>query len=346
MISFLIPAHNEEAGLGRTLGAIHASAQTAGEPYEIIVVDDASTDATAEVARQHRALVLPVAYRQIAATRNAGARAARGERLVFVDADTTINARALAAALRCLDKGAAGGGASIWFEGPLPLYVRIFNPVSCVICKWIGFSGGAFLFCTREAFAKTGGFDERIFCTEDFFFIVKLKRVGRFIVLWAGVQTSGRRLRGLSGLQALATIARMVFSPFESLTSRSTAVKAWYDSNRSRDNVLPSSWGVQVSNAIVLVLVLAMLTGPVWNFIPWSATPFHSWGADLRIIDGTLLSLIGLSLWPISAALIWVLSRRQHWWEWLKTAALLAFCLWQAWGSTLGVLWAWQQIFQ
>ena len=51
MISFIVPAHNEQACLGRTLQAIHESAQAVGRPYEIVVVDDASTDATSEIAR-------------------------------------------------------------------------------------------------------------------------------------------------------------------------------------------------------------------------------------------------------------------------------------------------------
>src|ERR1035441_6931555 len=114
MISFIVPAHNEESCLPRTLQAIHDAARATGQPYEIIVVDDASTDATAEVARQQNAIVVPVNHRQIAATRNSGARAAKGERLFFVDADTTINPRAVAEALRYMDKGAVGGGASMW----------------------------------------------------------------------------------------------------------------------------------------------------------------------------------------------------------------------------------------
>jgi hypothetical protein len=47
MISFIVPAHNEQACLGRAVQAIHESARATGRPYEIIVVDDASTDATA-----------------------------------------------------------------------------------------------------------------------------------------------------------------------------------------------------------------------------------------------------------------------------------------------------------
>jgi glycosyltransferase involved in cell wall biosynthesis len=74
MISFIVPAHNEQASLGRALEAIHKAARAVGQPYEIIVVDDASTDATPEIAAQNNARVMSVHHRQIAATRNSGAR--------------------------------------------------------------------------------------------------------------------------------------------------------------------------------------------------------------------------------------------------------------------------------
>jgi glycosyltransferase involved in cell wall biosynthesis len=90
MISFIIPAYNEELLLGRTLKALHNAARALGEPFEIVVADDASTDRTAVVARQHGARVVSVSYRQIAATRNAGIRAANGELFVFVDAEVTV----------------------------------------------------------------------------------------------------------------------------------------------------------------------------------------------------------------------------------------------------------------
>src|SRR3990172_9085891 len=100
MISFIVPAHNEQASLGPTLEDIHKAARAVGQPYEIFVVDDASTDATPQIAAQNNARVVSVNHRQIAATRNSGARAAQGERLFFVDADTTANPIAVAAALR------------------------------------------------------------------------------------------------------------------------------------------------------------------------------------------------------------------------------------------------------
>src|SRR5688572_20256314 len=116
MISFVVPAHNEQTCLPATLTAIHNSARACNQEYEIIVVDDASMDATAEIASAHQALVVSVNHRQIAATRNSGARAATGERIFFVDADTLINTRTLQKALQAMDRGAVGGGGSVWVD--------------------------------------------------------------------------------------------------------------------------------------------------------------------------------------------------------------------------------------
>src|SRR5204863_10060387 len=88
MISFIVTAYNEELELSSTVAAIHAAVSDAGQAYEIMVVDDASTDTTAKVATAAGARVISINRRQIAAARNAGARAARGAYLFFVDADT------------------------------------------------------------------------------------------------------------------------------------------------------------------------------------------------------------------------------------------------------------------
>ena len=83
MISFIVPAHNEEAWIDRCLSAIWNALRTVDTACEVIVVDDASTDATAAIARHNEAKVIPVAHRQISATRNAGARETRGDVLFF-----------------------------------------------------------------------------------------------------------------------------------------------------------------------------------------------------------------------------------------------------------------------
>lgn len=90
MLSFIIPAYNEEQLLGRALTVLKEAARAAEETFEIVVVDDAFTDRTALIAQEHGARLIAVKKRQIAATRNAGAREARGDLFLFVDADTIV----------------------------------------------------------------------------------------------------------------------------------------------------------------------------------------------------------------------------------------------------------------
>ena len=95
LLSFVVPAHDEEALIGDTLRTLRASADAAGASYEIIVVNDASTDRTAAIAAAAGARVVDVNVRQIGAARNAGAKVASGETLVFVDADTWVPVEAI-----------------------------------------------------------------------------------------------------------------------------------------------------------------------------------------------------------------------------------------------------------
>ena len=109
-ISVLIPCHNAERWI------CHALRSVASQTYpaqEIIVVNDASTDATARIASQAGAEVVSIDRRQIAAARNAGAQAAQGEYLFFVDADTRINRTHIDEAITALEAGYSGGSARV-----------------------------------------------------------------------------------------------------------------------------------------------------------------------------------------------------------------------------------------
>jgi glycosyltransferase involved in cell wall biosynthesis len=227
VISFIVPAHNEEVLLGRTLVRIHLAAQLLGTPYEVIVVNDASTDRTGEIARGHGARVLDVAHRQIAATRNAGARAATGDPLIFVDADTVVSSRVIRAALRALSRGAIGGGSLIRLDGPLPAYGRVIELILRVVSPLVGLAGGCFLFCTRAAYRATGGFDEGLFATEEVAFTRRLKARGRFVILRETVTTSGRKLRAHTALGMLGVGWRLAVAGPQSVRRRE-GLEYWY----------------------------------------------------------------------------------------------------------------------
>jgi glycosyltransferase involved in cell wall biosynthesis len=194
MLSFIVPAHNEERWIGKCLGSIQATMEKVGEPYEVIVVDDASTDSTHQIARQMGVRTLQVEHRKISAVRNAGARAACGGIFFFVDADTQVNERAVGAALAVLRAGAAGGGCVFYFDGPVPLWGRLIHSLAVRMARVIRWVGGCFIFCTREAYSATGGFSENLSAGEDIAFCQALKKVGRFVVPKPTVITSARKL--------------------------------------------------------------------------------------------------------------------------------------------------------
>jgi len=231
VISFVIPAYNEERLLGPTLSAVNAAARVVGEPFEIIVADDASTDRTATVAAESGARVVAVAHRQIAATRNSGAREAKGDVFVFVDADTLVNPAVVRAAVQAVRDGAVGGGCDLRFDGQLPLWARLmvwsFRPV-----YRIGrLASGSFLFCTRQAFEAAGGFDESLFAAEEAVMSKALRRQGRFVVLRETVVTSGRKLRAYSAWEVLRVLSRLAFFGRRALGKRQ-GLEIWYGARR------------------------------------------------------------------------------------------------------------------
>ena len=230
-VSFVVPAHDEARLLGRTLDALHAAATALRLDHELLVVDDASTDATADVARAHGARVLRVEHRHIAATRNAGARATSHPVLVFVDADTLVDAVVLKAALDALQAGAVGGGAGVEFIGATGLHVRTLSALTMRAFRRSGIAPGCFIFCTRAAFEAAGGFDEGWYAGEDVAISRALARQGRFVILRATVRTSERKLRTFGARDHLRLLWRFALRGRRILRDRD-ALELWYGKRR------------------------------------------------------------------------------------------------------------------
>lgn len=242
MISFIVPAYNEELLIGRSVSSIHAAARECGIDYELIVVDDASTDRTADIARELGARIVRVEKRQIAAVRNAGANEARGDLLVFIDADTWIEAPVVRDILTAVEAGAIGGGCLFRFDGHLPLWARLTYPIGIGLFRLFQVVGGCCLFCTREALETIGGFSEQHFAAEELIFRNALRRTGKFVIPCATCVTSGRKLRTYSGFEIVWTLLSISLGGAKSYRSRER-LDVWYGDRR------PDPHGVQEGQA-------------------------------------------------------------------------------------------------
>jgi glycosyltransferase involved in cell wall biosynthesis len=231
MISFIVPAYNEEHELSTTLAAIHEGAFAGGQLYEIIVVDDASTDSTAEVASDAGAKVIPINRRQIAASRNAGARAAQGAYLFFVDADTRISRAHVSGGIAALEAGYVGGGARVAMDGFVPFWGRLLLRGFALVYFGLNLGAGAFLFTTRRNFDVIGGFDEQYFAGEEVYFSLELKKLGGFKVLRKPVITSARKLRMHSAKDFLRKFFGVIVRGPRGVRSRAK-LGLWYDGKR------------------------------------------------------------------------------------------------------------------
>jgi glycosyltransferase involved in cell wall biosynthesis len=233
MISFIVPAYNEEFELSETLAAIKDSAGETGKSYEIIVVDDASTDATPDIAAEAGAKVVRISRRQIAASRNAGGRAAQGDYLLFIDADTRINRTHVTGVVAALEGGYAGGSARVAMDGFIPVWGRMLLRGFSFFYFGLNLGAGAFLFTTKRNFDAVGGFDEQYFAGEEVYFTLALRRLGRFKVLREPVVTSGRKLRMYPAKEFLPNFFGLIVAGPSGVRSRAK-LQHWYDGKREK----------------------------------------------------------------------------------------------------------------
>jgi len=194
-ISLIIPAYNEQELLPRLLDSVDAARAAYGGALEVIVADNASTDATAELARRRGCRVVTVAKRAIAAARNGGAAAARGEIVAFTDADGRIHPRTFLAIDAQLTSGRIIGGATgglfeRWSPG-LAVTFGLFAPIA-----WATGLDTGVVFCFRDDFERVGGYDESLLFAEDVAFLLALRRHGK---------RTHRRLARLWGASAIVS---------------------------------------------------------------------------------------------------------------------------------------------
>jgi hypothetical protein len=172
-VSVIVPNYNYEKTLGACLDAVFAQSH---RPYEVIVVDDASTDRSREIAACYPCrLVEGAGNKGVSAARNIGARHARGEIFFFVDSDVALRPDAIANALKVLrddpECGLVHGTYDtlpLFDDGPVEHY-RVLH------AHWwrkrsagrVGTAVFALAAMRREAFAAAGPFHEGLRDAED-----------------------------------------------------------------------------------------------------------------------------------------------------------------------------------
>jgi rSAM/selenodomain-associated transferase 2 len=197
MISIVIPALNEERALPATLARV---LEQAG-PFEVVVVDGASSDATAAIARSFPGVAVIQAPRGRARQMNAGARLARGEWLLFLHADTLLPADGLAR-IAGLPRDARAGCFRQRFSGDdwrLAAISRLHN----FRCRLTGvIYGDQAMFVRRSVFEALGGFPE-VEILEDVVFTERLAALGRPTLVPAEVVTDSRKFVQMGVLRSL-----------------------------------------------------------------------------------------------------------------------------------------------
>ncbi|MDP4115665.1 MAG: glycosyltransferase [Bacteroidota bacterium] len=179
--SILIPAHNEEKYLPKTIEHIKAASINYPNQVEVIVTANRCKDRTVEIAEKFGAKVVYEDAKNLAKIRNAGAKAAVGEIIVTVDADSCVSPNILTKIHKALESGKnIGGSVSLKMERmSLGIFFNMY-----VIFKlgalFNGLPAGAGLYwCYRKDFEKIDGFKEAYRVAEDIDFAKRLKKLGK-----------------------------------------------------------------------------------------------------------------------------------------------------------------------
>ena len=175
-------------------------------------------------------------HNQISRARNAGAAAATGEWLLFVDADSTPTPGLFRDLRNAIESGdVLAGGSTIAPVGSFGFRnaIRGWNALSR-LTRW---AAGAFIFCERAAFASLGGFSQELYASEELELFGRLKRVartaGRRIVILHRhpLFTSDRKMKLYSWRELLGFMGNVVLRPRRSLRNAAEC-QPWYDGRR------------------------------------------------------------------------------------------------------------------
>ena len=193
LISFIIPTLNEATVLERTLKALR---QLTSVPYEIIISDGKSVDATLEIAKKYEVKVIEyqgAARQTIGQGKNLGAAAARGDYFIFLDADVLILDidNFIAKALKVFAEHKDVQGLTVFLK-VLPDLANVFDKIIFNLINFmyyiannflkIGIASGEFQMVSARTFKKLGGYNEKLVAAEDQDFFARINKIARTYV--------------------------------------------------------------------------------------------------------------------------------------------------------------------
>jgi len=206
--SVVIPAFNEEKYIDKTLRYLR---KQTFKDFEIIVKDGESEDRTVEIAKKLANRVISTRDVSVADARNQGVNHARGDVLVFVDADTGLPPRTLGEFANLMKDARVVGGSCRKIPVGGDILDRLlyeFVNISTFLSSHLGIGGahGNCMLIRKEIFRKIGGFNPRIKVAEEQELVRRAKKFGRFIFLLnAHVIESPRRIREWGRLRLYLT---------------------------------------------------------------------------------------------------------------------------------------------
>lgn len=213
LVSIIIPALNEADGIAAAVERAWAT-----QPHEVLVADGGSSDDTAQLATTAGAIVL-AAPRGRAAQQNLGASRAAGDVLLFLHADTWLEASGLqqiAAALA--DPNVMYGAFRQSIDAPEQIYRWLERGNAWRAARGGMPYGDQGIFLRREFFERLGGFPE-VRLMEDWLLMRAARRLARPVLLPGPLTVSARRWRRQGVLRQTArnwmliTAARLGVSP-------------------------------------------------------------------------------------------------------------------------------------
>lgn len=239
-LSIVIPAFNEEHLITHCLDSISesmAANQKPGFTYEVIVVDNNSTDKTTELAKQSGVNVVFEPINQIGRARNTGAAVATGDWLLFVDADSLLNPGMVTDILQMIETGKYVGCGSVMHMPDLPWWGNAAMQLWTVFSVTFRWASGALVVCRTDAFRDVGGFNQELFAADEIDLSQLLKQWGRkrnlkFTILTRHpLVTSPRKVQLYTGREIAGQIVSVLFSPRKTLQNKKK-LPIWYDGRR------------------------------------------------------------------------------------------------------------------